>query len=206
MDLWSDDIAVADHATVGLARLIWQYRGDHPRLQAALQAQLDEDDRLEAVLYDVLVGLWPLTAVGTQLDLLGEIVGQERGDLTDDEYRIVILCRILANRSDGRTEDLLGIIDVAGATGTTQVDESWPCGLVVSVAGTDYGWVLGDIVADATGGGIALHWSWTSHDDADVFAMGDTLGADETNASGGFGDLTGATQTTGGYFTGGARL
>ncbi len=204
--LWTDDIPAEDHRTLALARLIWEYRGDQPRVQGMLDALLEQVQNLEDVGIEMLTGRWPLTAEGVQLDLLGRIVREARGSLTDSEYRLMILLRILVNRSDGTLEQLEEIIETAGPSGSMQIDESHPCGLVISVAGATLGWLLGEMVADAVSAGAACHWSWTGHDDADAFAIGDTLGSDESNIDGGFGDLTGATQASGGYMTGGARL
>ena len=205
--LWLDDVETEDHDEIGLARLIWQYRVDAPRIQGFLSAFLTQVQNFDDVTFQVLTGIWPLTAVGTQLDTLGDIIGQERGTLTDDQYRVVILARILANKAKGKTDELINIIEVAGATGTIQIRESWPAGICISAAGLDNGDILGPIIRDATPGGVYLHWAWSSHDDDDCFAMGDTLGADESGqTTGGFGDLTGATQTTGGYFTSGEMI
>lgn len=56
-------------------------------------------------------------AIGTQLDVLGKIVGQARDGLSDDDYRRYIRARIAANRSGGVPEDVLRVaslvLDVA---------------------------------------------------------------------------------------------
>lgn len=204
--LWTDDIQSDDHRGLALARLIWEYRGDRPRIQGMLDALLEQVQNLENLSIEVLTGRWPLTAEGAQLDLLGRIVREARGSLTDPEYRLMILLRILVNRSDGTLGQIEEIIETAKPSGSMQIDESYPCGLMISVAGVTLGWLLGEMVADAVSAGVACHWSWTEHDDADAFAMGDALGSDEANVDGGFGDLTGATQTSGGHMTGGAKL
>ena len=49
------------------------------------------------------------TAVGVQLDMIGEIVGQERGGMVDDDYRRFVRARIAANISDGRVFDLIKV-------------------------------------------------------------------------------------------------
>lgn len=52
------------------------------------------------------------TAVGTQLDILGKIVGQPRQALDDDTYRRYVRARVATNRSDGLVEDLITITDL----------------------------------------------------------------------------------------------
>jgi hypothetical protein len=49
------------------------------------------------------------TAVGSQLDIIGRIVGQPREGLVDDDYRRYIRARIAANSSSGITEDILTV-------------------------------------------------------------------------------------------------
>jgi len=198
--MWYDDVEPVTHATLGLARMLWQYR-DKPRMQGFLTAFLNDCQSLEDVTLQVLTGRWPLTAIGVQLDVLGRIVGQERGELTDDQYRLYILARILVNKGNGRVEEIIDILEILGVTEAIYVDEG-TAELRVDISGQADGNLIGDLVNDARGGGIRLDWRWNEQTESACFAMGDTLGADETNATGGFGDLTGATQTTGGYFSG----
>lgn len=201
--LWTDDIAEVDHAPLGLARLIWQYRGDQPRLQKILEAYLIDSQSIEDVTVEVLVGRWPLTAIGDQLDTLGAIVQQGRRGLADDPYRLFILGRIFVNLSDGKVDELYTLLDTLGAIDGVLVDEYYPASIRIDVIGATYGEIIGELVHDWAGGGVRTLWVWNAEADADdCFAMGDTLGTDEINTTGGFGDLTGATQTTGGYFSG----
>ena len=49
------------------------------------------------------------TAVGTQLDIIGKIVGQLRNDLDDATYRRYCRARISASRSNGMIVDLIKV-------------------------------------------------------------------------------------------------
>ncbi len=51
-------------------------------------------------------------AAGNQLDLIGKLVGRARGGLDDDTYRRHIRAQIVANKSDGITQDLITIADL----------------------------------------------------------------------------------------------
>jgi hypothetical protein len=198
--LWYDDIEPVTHATLGLARMLWQYRSEQPRLQGFLEAFLNDCQSIEDVTLQVLTGRWPLTAIGVQLDTLGKIVGQERGTLTDDQYRLYILARIMVNKGNGRVEELIDICEILGCE-TIYVDEG-TAEIRIDVSGVTDGNLIGDLISDAKAGGVRLTWIWNAQDDTDCFQMASTLGADDTDATTGFGDLTGATQTTGGYFSG----
>ena len=205
--LWLDDIATVDHSALGAARLLWQYRGSQPRLQGALDAWLTDIQSIEDVSIQVLTEVWPLTAVGVQLDNIGKIVQQERGELSDAAYRIMILGRILVNLSNGKVEELIEILDTVGIDISNDIflDEFWPAEFRVDVVAATYGLVIGDLVIDWHPGGVSTMYVWNDQAEEDCFAMGDTLGADEVNVTGGFGDLGGVTQTTGGQFSGSQR-
>lgn len=203
--LWLDDVETFDYGDHGLARLLWQYRGSQPRMQAFLDALLDSFQSLENVAFEVLANRWPLTAEGDQLDVVGKIVGQARGERTDDQYRLYIIAKILINKSKGRLANITEILDLMGYP-TIEVIEHYPAELLVSVAGADYGEDIGPFVKLASPAGVAFRWTFSDEDAGDTFQFANTLGADDTDSSSGFGDLGEATQTTGGYFGGGMTL
>lgn len=198
--LWLDDIPKVDHSELGLARLIWQYRGSKPRMQAWLEAYLDTYQDLEDVAIQVMANRWPLTAVGVQLDVLGKIVGQERGELTDDQYRLFILARILANKTKGRAANLEEILEILGFP-TIDIWEHYPAEIHVSVAGADFGELIVELLADAKAGGVMLRFTFSDEDEGVVFQIASTSDYDDTDASSGFSDD--ATLTAGGAISGG---
>jgi len=202
LTMWLDDIATIDYDDVGVPRLLWQYRGDQPRMQALLTSLLERLQSLEDVALEVLVGRWPLTAIGDQLDTVGKIVGQERGEQTDAQYRVYILAKILVNKSKGKASDIGYILTTMGVP-TIDIIEHYPAEILVFACGIDDLENIGPFVAQAAPAGVAFHWVFSPEDADDVFAMSSTLGADEVDSDAGFGDLTGATQTSGGYFAGG---
>lgn len=66
-----------DHQQLGLSRLATQFR-ESVNLIAYLTTLLREANDLEQVYQDLLNNRWVDTAVGVQLDIIGEIVGQPR--------------------------------------------------------------------------------------------------------------------------------
>jgi hypothetical protein len=197
--LWFDDIATVDHPATGLARLIWQYRVDQPRIQAFLRILLDQLQLIEDVTYDVLVGIWPLTAVGAQLDTLGEIVMQDRGPLADEEYRLFILGRIFVNHMDGRRPEFYDLLEILGVTEQIYADETPPAYLRIDCTKCSYGKLIGELVRDGKPGGVDLLWVYNDELEEDSFAFSSTPGSDEVDVSGGFANVAG---TTGGKFSG----
>ena len=203
--LWQDDIDKVEHTQLGLARLVWQYRGSQSRVQGLLETYLDGLQMIEDTAYDVHVGRWPLTAIGEQLDVIGRVVGQPRNGLIDDQYRLLILGRILVNRSNGTIPEAFAILAAVGVTETIHAAVFHPDEVELSITGVEYGNIIGELMQDWMSGGFRLHWVWSDEKEADTFAFSDTLGADEINASGGFGDIGGVLQTTGGYMSGGTE-
>lgn len=52
------------------------------------------------------------TAIGEQLNTLGQLVGQKRNGLDDDTYRRYIRARVSANRSRGNAPDVIAVADL----------------------------------------------------------------------------------------------
>lgn len=66
-----------DHAERGKGRFVTQYRESTDLLQFA-DVFLQESNALESAIQQILKELALFTARGVQLDILGEIVGQDR--------------------------------------------------------------------------------------------------------------------------------
>ena len=197
--LWLDDIQPVYHRELGLGRLLAQYRGDQPRLQGALGAFLDGLQSIEDVAFEVLVGRWPLTAVGVQLDNLGGIVGQLRGDLTDDEYRVFILGRIFVNKATGTIPDFVELLPILGC-GPSELRDMYPAALEVSATECDYPDQVWELLHTMKAAGVQLHFLHSAYLENELFTTSSTLGADELDAARGLRSLPGVLPVTGGRF------
>lgn len=96
---------VTTHVATGLARLGQQFikAADLRALQSSYLKEIQAlEDALWAMLTDTIE-----TAVGARLDVIGRIVGQKRGALTDEPYRVFLRAAIAANKSRGTGEDLI---------------------------------------------------------------------------------------------------
>lgn len=201
--LWLDDIETFDYAEYGYPRLPWQYRGEQPRLQAIQESLLDRLQSLEDVAINVMANRWPLTAIGVQLDTCGKIVGQARGEMTDDEYRVFIIAKILVNKSKGRASEIGEILDLMGFT---SIDMRGARGELIVAASGDYGEIVGPFVAQALPAGVRFAWVFTDEDYDDTFRFSDTLSTREVDADSGFGPISTAAQTSGGFWARGMML
>ena len=97
-----------DHVTEALDRLPDQVRND-PNVIALLTALVRPFQTLETAQQQLLLERSVDTAIGTQLDTIGRLVGQAREGLDDDTYRRYIRARIRTSRSRGIVEDLITI-------------------------------------------------------------------------------------------------
>lgn len=77
-----------------------------------LRAWLAGVQDIENALQQLLTMRFIDTAVGVQLDVLGNIVGQGRDGLVDATYRRYIRARISANRSKGTIADAIRVADL----------------------------------------------------------------------------------------------
>jgi hypothetical protein len=141
----------------------------------------------------VLTGVWPLTAVGVQLDTLGRIVGQTRQGLADAAYRLFIVGRIFVNKADGRWPEFFELLDILGYTETMAGYEYWPAAFELASTSVDYPTQAGDLLFDMKPAGVVLHWVNTGYADTDVFKCSSQLGVDETDADEGTENLIGTT-------------
>ncbi len=91
-----------------LERLPVQHRGK-TNITLMIETHTGPIQDLENVMQDMLTQRSVDTAVGTQLDIIGKIVGQPRDGFDDDDYRRLVRARIAANRSQGTTHDILTV-------------------------------------------------------------------------------------------------
>lgn len=143
-----------DHTTEGLALLVSQYKGA-PRLEGYLSALLDEVQALEAAIQQVKAGYHIDDAVGAQLDVLGRIVGQPRIGQDDESFRTYVLARVAANKSSGRTKDLLNVVRLATSNEPNARHEFWRSlkTFVVFIEGIsrERAQAIADLLGDAAG-------------------------------------------------------
>lgn len=115
-------------------------------------------------------------ATGAQLDLLGKIVGQPRGNFSDTDYRPLIRARILVNRSDGTsraiTEIVAAMIRGSSVTATyvDTYDFKWQVSFFDILASFSYAvvdaWAVLLRQAKALGSGSDIIYSGTTTDHA----------------------------------------
>lgn len=92
----------------GLGLLTSMY-AKQPNVRKILTAILSVRQELENVMWGVFVGrrlrtatLYPLPQTNNVLDVIGALVGQPRGGISDAFYQAILFLRVAVNRSTGR--------------------------------------------------------------------------------------------------------
>lgn len=114
-----DDGSVTSSDAAPSNRLAQYIRGK-PNMEALISAFRNRATELATTFADLITKRYLANATAAQLDVIGVIVGQARGDAPDDAtYKKYIQARILANRSSGSVEEIYDVLELilpAGAT------------------------------------------------------------------------------------------
>lgn len=146
--------------TEAQGRLIEQFR-EHVNIDALVKAFAQQSQEVEDAAWQILDDTLIATAVGTQLDNLGTIVGVERAGRTDADYRVRIGAQILLNKSSGTIEELLALATALGCTTNTVITEAPPAKLEVDVnVVLSNGEEIGTVMGSARGAGIGFWFTW----------------------------------------------
>jgi hypothetical protein len=84
-----------------------------PRIAALLRAYIRRVQELENDAWGVLGAFDVNTADAARLAILGRIVGQHNAGWNTETYRAVIRAKIATNRSHGREDDLVNVLQLA---------------------------------------------------------------------------------------------
>lgn len=122
----------ADYVGRLQGRLLRQWR-DAPRLQAAAGSIGDAAQQMESFLFAILTGSTLESAAAHRLDQWGDLVGQARGALKDDDYRRFIRARILANRCTGKWDEILRIVEIVTEPVAIRSRDVFPCCIEIVV-------------------------------------------------------------------------
>lgn len=206
---WNDEIPKVDHETAGLDRLLAQYGPDNAvRLRAMLDIFLAGEATIsgatgytgiqgaEELAYQLLALRSIYTATGVNLDNLGRLLGLARNAYaaTDDVYRLLLLVKILVNRSNGRLPELLTIIERVGVTEPIAAYEYHPASL--TTVATDFpadpaGAAVWGMIRAAKAAGVRWDFVFSTYSESVVFQTSPDPAADQTNNAQGTSNIAG---------------
>ncbi len=142
--------------------------------------------RLENALFDLLLLRAISTAVGKQLDIIGQILNEKRLGTDDERYRIRLRAKILILKSSGTLPQLLAILELLMA-GDYEVRPAYPRAWVIEAhqATTDaQAEELARALSKARARGINGQFIWSDVDDDESFLFADGTTLEESTTQG----------------------
>jgi len=170
----SDLVHITTHEDDAVARLIGQYQ-DRPRLAAIVRAIVKQIQEIEDALWDVYVQGALDAAANAELDVIGDIVGQERSGLDDTNYRVFISARIKTNRSDGKYSQLMTVAKLLlGADAKVKFRAYYPSAAVMASDDVAINTLIvwRDFLRRAKGAGGALQFGYSKQPSSNTIKLG----------------------------------
>ena len=125
-----------DQIQNALQYLITQFK-DKPVIVGFLTQVANYANLLENLLQQMTTQRSVYTAIGTQLDQIGKIVGVDRSGLSDADYRNQIFFQIGVNSSRSNPESIIQIVKFITNSTYVKYDEEYPASVRIFVNGKD---------------------------------------------------------------------
>ncbi len=143
-----------NHIELALSRLAGQFDGSE-NLKKLLTESVRPLQSIEQDFNDLKVNRWIESAVGQQLDNLGNIVGELRQGRDDETYRRVLLFRVFVNVSEGTPQVLLAALKFLTDPTDMQYIEVYPATVLLYTNGYFVDNRIQSQVQDVSPAGIA---------------------------------------------------
>jgi len=118
-------VKINNHIERAKQRLLEQYKYK-TRIAGLIEAIAGELQEVENCAYDLYTKRSIFTAIGAQLDVIGVIVGLDRGDRNDEDYRDALFAQIQINISGGEAESIYAAIKKMTNATSAQIIEIYP--------------------------------------------------------------------------------
>lgn len=123
------------HKDQAVSRLLDVFK--KPNIEAMVRLYAEQLDDIESLLY-ILLNIYDIdTMTGVQLETIGEIVGQSKQGVSDEDYRKLLRFKIGVNNSEGTIPYLLDLIKVTTESTISSYIPLYPAGYHMSFNG-DY--------------------------------------------------------------------
>lgn len=126
------DIKRINQVTSGLDLLLTQFKGK-PNIEGVLTSYLTESQNTQQAYEEMLDERNLVTAIGVQLDQLGNLIGEPRSLRDDDSYRVAILIKIAINTNKGTLPDIKNIIKLFTGASIVKISEHYPASIYLYV-------------------------------------------------------------------------
>lgn len=166
----------SNHIGTGKALLIEQFK-DRKNIEGMLSAYLRQIQILENTFWDIINSRLLNTAVGNQLDGLGDLVGEGRLGRNDTDYREAVRLRVRVNRSQGRAEDVMQVANLAAAAvgGMAEYQEMFPAVWVVTLFSVSSPSVIARMLQSTKSAATGGYLVFTDVDAAHMFTFDDAV-------------------------------
>lgn len=170
------DPVLIDHITSALGHLLEQWKGK-PRFEALITAALGEINFAEVALHQVLTITSIDDSEGAQLDTIGKIFRQPRGQKDDTTYRLFLKGKIQALLSGGDVAGLYSVLEALYPSGIFPIEPAYPANLRVlfldQATSLAEGIDVVQLLAQAKAGGIGLRFFFTPVDPSETVEFDD---------------------------------
>ncbi len=140
----------------GESKSLIQYFQEFDEFTGMLDVLNTQFEDLEAALFQLIEDLWLTTAVGVQLDILGEHLNLPREGRDDETYRSLLQLKAKVNAGAGTPEDLISaIVTLYGATVVNYIPD-YPGKVIVEQNGTIGLFVLDDLETTPASGSVLV--------------------------------------------------
>ena len=133
-------------------------------LETLLEIYASEIQALETAAFQVLDDRWLDSAVGTQLDNLGQIIGRDRLGEDDDTYRILLTSQIALNSSSGTVSEILYVLNLNVPTITLELEQLYPAAFVITAESdpitTSTATIISGLIDRLRAGGVRAYFTY----------------------------------------------
>lgn len=116
-----------DHVERSILQLIEIFR--KPRNQEWLRTGVGQAQEIEDALWELYNAFDLETGEGPALDFIGNILGERRDSRSDPDFRAALRARILVNNSNGKIEDMIGVLLALDPDMTAIIREFYPAAI-----------------------------------------------------------------------------
>jgi Protein of unknown function (DUF2612) len=170
-----------DHVQSALNRLLAQFQ-KKDNWTSLLTAMVTQVNDLEASAQQIKTLTSIDNSFGSQLDVIGGIVGEPRQGFGDVIYRLHLKAKVFLDHSSGTAEDILQMFSALTSGASLELDEFFPAAIVVRILGVALDPMLATYFSKflaqtrAAGVGSTFHFTPVDPTLAFTFASGPGLG------------------------------
>lgn len=182
---------ISDHFEQAKAKLLSKYK-KFPLFLALLESYVRQVQELEDATWDTISARYLDSADLVRLKVLGRVVGQPYKGEDLPTYLALVKMRILTNRSQGQSQDIIAIIEIMLVGATLTLEDSPPASFVLRVE-SDIGAVspiaVHDQIGEAKAAGVGFQMIYQTFANAFLFSATTSPDVDTTH---GWGSVTSA--------------